>query len=65
MTFASKAGGWGMVIAAMIGVGLVVGAIFGLMGYAGLMPSAMVPVMIGLVCGVTAPLLILRMQPAR
>lgn len=65
MTYTSRWIGWGLVIAVLIGFGSVVGFVFGLMGHAGLMPSAMVPVMIGLVCGVAAPLLIFRMRPAR
>ena len=65
MTNVSKVTGWGMVIAALIGVGLVVGLVFGLIGSLGLLPSGVVPVMVGLVCGLAAPLLIFRMRPAR
>ena len=50
---------------ALIGVGLIVGLAFGLLGSAGLLPSGVIPVFVGLTCGVAAPLLILRMRAAR
>ena len=57
--------GWAAVIAAMIGVGLAVGLFFGLLSSAGLIPSGVMPVFIGLACGIAAPILIWRMRTAR
>ena len=57
--------GWAAVIAAMIGVGIVVGLFFGMLGVAGVLPSAAVPVVIGVTCGFASVLLIWRMRPAR
>ena len=65
MANGSEGFGRGTVIAAMIGVGLIVGLAFGTLGSLGLLPSGVIPVFIGLVCGVTAPLLIWRMRAAR
>ncbi len=61
----TKRFGWGTVIAAMIGVGIVVGLFFGMLGVAGLLPSAAIPVVIGVTCGFASVLLIARMRPAR
>ena len=65
MASESKGIGLGTVIAAMIAVGSIVGLAFGLLGSAGLLPSGVIPVFIGLICGIAAPLLILRMRTTR
>ena len=59
----SKMIGWGRLIAAMLGFGLVVGVVSGLLGSAGLLPAGAVPAIVGVICGVGAPLLMLRMRP--
>jgi len=58
----SKMIGWGKLIAAMFGFGVVVGVMFGLLGSAGLLPTVAVPAIVGVICGVAAPLLMLRMR---
>jgi hypothetical protein len=59
----SKRIGWGTVLAAMIGIGLVVGLAFGLLGAAIELPTGLVIAGIGVTCGLIAPLLISRMRP--
>ena len=63
MANGSVLSGWGKVIAAMIAIGLAVGLAVGGLGIVGMIPSGAVPALIGVICGLSAPLLILRMRP--
>jgi hypothetical protein len=63
MANGSVLSGWGKVITAMIAIGLAVGLAVGGLGIVGMIPSGAVPALIGVICGLSAPLLILRMRP--
>ena len=65
MANGTKQFGWAAVIAAIMGISIVLGLFFGLLSSAGLLPRAVTPVLIGVICGVGAPLLVARMRPAR
>lgn len=65
MANGSNVYGWGAVVAAMIGIGLVVGLAVGGLGVLGILPSAATPAIIGVICGFATPILILRLRTQR
>jgi len=65
MASEAKVFGWPAVIAAMIGFYLVVGLVSGLLGAALSVPSGIRAGLVGVFCGLTAPLLVARMRPAQ
>ena len=61
----NKRYGWPAVMAVIVGLSMVLGLTFELLNSAGLLPRAVTPILIGMICGVGGPLLVMRMRPAR
>ena len=62
MSERSKKIGWSTAIAALIGVGLIVGLTLGVLGSVLGVSSWVAAIVVGLICGVTAPFLVSRMR---
>jgi len=61
----NKVYSWAAVIVVLVGICMVLGLTFELLNSAGLLPRAVTPILIGMICGVGGPLLVMRMRPAR